>query len=977
MFNGVGAWRSLVAHLLWEQGVGGSNPSAPTSLRSKRSGERRRPRRSLWRRRAKPITIKTMPRTTLCHSILVAFLLALSPLYLASKGQAAPASSSVPGETKTQSHDSAKPTEAAAPQNPLQQELDLNERLGQDLERLTANQAALTAGLERQKKRLQELEEEFALNRKRVANSVLTQTLSLTLRKQRQGLASISQYRRDSARRQKELAEISEALLEVEERLRTLSRPAAERDRILLSLEPLSPRDAAAQRTKITTLLRDRKGLLEKLETGYRRYVNDLQSLEFLDQQLALRAREYADFLDAHLLWIRSSRLIRGTDMADLPKAALWAVNPLNWFRVFQDLGDGISRSPGTWIFGLLLAVLFFIARSRAKSMLSPIAKAGREEEEAQMGLVFKALGVTLYLASAFPFIMGFLGYQLSSAHEADDFSRAVGGGLLRAAQVLALTAFLYHFCRRDGLAEAHFGWPQEARRSLRYNALWVAQVLIPLSFMVGMTEMEGSGLYRDSLGRFASIAAWLAVAAFFTRLLRPSGAIASFWRQRYSRHWVFKLRAVWILALAGIPIVVAGLVVAGYLYTASVLHGRFNATLLLILCLGLAHGLLMKTITRALRRLEHRGIPDGIEAGEAPAGSPEGEPGEMRTAAQRAEEAAKRMKDLDHQSRTLVKIFTMVVGFFFLWTIWAPVLPALKLFGGMPLWTYGTEVDGVRKALPITLAHLVTALVTGGITMVAAKNLPGILQLLFLNRLPLDAGARYAVQTLLRYAIVVIGILITFSALGLRWSSIQWLVAALGVGLGFGLQEIVANFVCGLIILFERPFRVGDVVTIGDQTGKVTRIQIRATTVVDWDRRELIVPNKEFITGQLINWSLSDPITRVVVPVGVAYGSDTRRTEELLLKVARENVTVLSQPEPSALFLGFGDNSLNFELRAFVRGIHNRLPVTHQLHLAIDREFQKAGINIAFPQRDVHLDTTRPVEVYLVRDSKANSDNS
>ena len=126
----------------------------------------------------------------------------------------------------------------------------------------------------------------------------------------------------------------------------------------------------------------------------------------------------------------------------------------------------------------------------------------------------------------------------------------------------------------------------------------------------------------------------------------------------------------------------------------------------------------------------------------------------------------------------------------------------------------------------------------------------------------------------LLRYAITAIGIIVTFGAMGLRWSGIQWLVAALSVGLGFGLQEIVANFVCGLIILFERPFRVGDVVTIGDQTGTVTRIQIRATTVTDWDRRELIVPNKEFITGKLINWSLSDPITRVVVPVGVAYGS-------------------------------------------------------------------------------------------------------
>jgi potassium efflux system protein len=329
-----------------------------------------------------------------------------------------------------------------------------------------------------------------------------------------------------------------------------------------------------------------------------------------------------------------------------------------------------------------------------------------------------------------------------------------------------------------------------------------------------------------------------------------------------------------------------------------------------------------------------------------------------------------KRIRELDQRSRTLVSIVTFVLGFFFLWAIWAPVLPALKLAGGVSLWAYVTEVDGVKQAVPITLAHLVTSLVAVGLTLAAARNLPGVLELLLLNRLTMDAGARYALHALLRYSVTAIGILVAFGALGLRWSSIQWLVAALSVGLGFGLQEIVANFICGLIILFERPFRVGDVVTIGDQTGAVSRIQIRATTITDWDRRELIVPNKEFITGKLINWSLSDPITRVVIPVGVAYGSDTLATEKLLLKIAKENLMVLTQPEPSALFLGFGDNSLNFELRAFVRGLENRLSVIHHLHLAIEREFRNAGINIAFPQRDIHLDTTGPVKVHLVRDS-------
>jgi potassium efflux system protein len=857
---------------------------------------------------------------------------------------------------------------------PIQKELDINVKLSQDLERLTQRQASLVTRLESQKKRLQELEEEFALTRKRVETSVLTQALSFTLREQRQALPSLSQYRRDSLKRHQELAEVGEAEMDAEKQAKSLTHVDAETDIILRSLGPLSPRDAASTKAKIENLIMDRRGLLEKLESSYRRYVKDLQTLEFTEQQLVSRAGEYADFLDAHLLWIRSSRLIRGTDIANLPKSVLWAINPLNWFRVLEELGHGALQNPSSWVVGLLLTALLFAGRLRAKRELSTIALEVREAEKDTAWLTLKALGMSVYLALSLPFLMSFLGYQLSSSHEADDFSRAVGGGLLLAARTLAVTAFLYHFCRRDGLAEAHFAWPEEARRSLRHNVLWVTQLLVPLAFVIGMTAAEGNVLYYNSLGRLASIAALLTLAVFFVRLLRLSGAIGSFLRARHSQNWVFRLRVLWYLYLVGTPIVLAGLAAAGYHYTTGVLQVRHHATLLLILCLSLGHGVVMKWIAIARRRLAAPGDQSPAQLEKGQDGSRQAEPPGANREAESAPADEKRIRDLDQRSRTLVNIVTLVLGFFFLWAIWAPVLPALKLAGGTPLWTYATEVDGVKQSVPITLAHLVTALVAIGLTVAAARNLPGILELLLLNRLPLDAGARYALHTLLRYAITAIGILVTFGALGLRWSSIQWLVAALSVGLGFGLQEIVANFICGLIILFERPFRVGDVVTIGDQTGAVTRIQIRATTITDWDRRELIVPNKEFITGKLINWSLSDPITRVVIPVGVAYGSDTQATEKLLLKIARENLIVLSQPEPSALFLGFGDNSLNFELRVFVGGLDNRLSVTHHLHLAIEREFRKAGINIAFPQRDIHLDATGPFEVHLVSKSDSSS---
>jgi potassium efflux system protein len=309
---------------------------------------------------------------------------------------------------------------------------------------------------------------------------------------------------------------------------------------------------------------------------------------------------------------------------------------------------------------------------------------------------------------------------------------------------------------------------------------------------------------------------------------------------------------------------------------------------------------------------------------------------------------------------------FSALVG---LWLIWGNVLPALNFLENVQLWSYSSEAEGVRTMVPITLADFMAAIMVAIVTIVAAKNLPGLLEIILLNRFALDYGARHAFTTIFSYAITALGVGITFTTLGLKWSNIQWLIAALSVGLGFGLQEVVANFICGLIVLFERPYRIGDTVTIADISGTVTRIEIRATTILDWDRKELIVPNKEFITGRLVNWSLTDNIIRIKIPVGIAYGSDTALAEKLLLKAAKGNHLVMDNPEPQAVFLGFGDNCLNFEVRVFINGLNDWIPMLHKLNQAIDREFRKAKVTISFPQRDVHLDQIGPLEVRVVSD--------
>ena len=193
-----------------------------------------------------------------------------------------------------------------------------------------------------------------------------------------------------------------------------------------------------------------------------------------------------------------------------------------------------------------------------------------------------------------------------------------------------------------------------------------------------------------------------------------------------------------------------------------------------------------------------------------------------------------------------------------------------------------------------------------------------------------------------------------TLGSLGLSWDKMQWLVAALGVGLGFGLQEIFANFISGIILLFERPIRIGDVITINNLDGTVSRIRIRATTLIDFDRKEILVPNKVFVTERLINWSLSDTVTRIILRVGFAYGSDLKKCREILLQAAKENRRVLRDPEPVVLFMSFGASTLDHELRVHVSDINDRLAATDELNRHIDA-LCKAHAN-AGARRDIYL---------------------
>ncbi|MFN8007619.1 MAG: mechanosensitive ion channel [Terriglobia bacterium] len=265
---------------------------------------------------------------------------------------------------------------------------------------------------------------------------------------------------------------------------------------------------------------------------------------------------------------------------------------------------------------------------------------------------------------------------------------------------------------------------------------------------------------------------------------------------------------------------------------------------------------------------------------------------------------------------------------------------------------------DGMSFSLGGALSVFLIVIIGYGL----AKLITFLLQNVVLAKLPLHYGLPYAISKVSYYVLLIVVFVAALADTGVRWNKFTVITGALGVGLGFGLQNIVNNFVSGLILLFERPIRVGDVVDIGGLVGSVKRIGARSSTVQTPQDAEVIVPNSTLISNQVINWTLSSAWRRVEVPVGVAYGTDPELVLKLLVDVARSNSMVMINPPPMAFFLGFGESSLNFELRFWSARQETWFQLKSDICIAIAKTFREAGIEIPFPQRELRVRALQPL---------------
>lgn len=762
--------------------------------------------------------------------------------------------------------------------------------------------------------------------------------LSKILYKQKQSLPHL-QLDRNLA---DEIADIRLYQFELNQQREQMGTPLAYVDR-LLATEPAEEITPALRRT-LMDLAVTRSDLHERLNRLLAAMLNESITLQLNQKQLISTAISLRATLDEQMFWIPSNKPLDLEWFQGIGPRLQKQIATLPWSSSLSELSEGLTQRPLLFLPLLLLIGVLTWRRKALYAKLTQLhADIGHFRRDNQWRTPL-ALLINILLAMPVALALALCGYALQID------ARGQNANLGLALQEVGLTWLMFYTAYRvlapDGVAQLHFRWEPVQVAFLRGWIRRLGLVVLALVAVVAVAEHQPAALADDVLGIGVVLSCYALMTLLLGRLLLASP----------THHNASLFRKALGLAFTVLPAALFVAVCFGYYYTALKLTDRLIDTLYLLLLWLVVEATFIRGLNVAARRLAYQRALAKRQAAR--------DNGDSDAP---IEEPKLDIEQVNQQSLRLIRLALMAMFVGAMYWVWADLITVFSYLDNVTLYEYTSGTGANMSMVPISLGDLLGALVIVVITFVLARNLPGLLEVFVLSRLSLAQGSAYATTTLLSYTIAGVGFVTTLSTLGVSWDKLQWLVAALSVGLGFGMQEIFANFISGIMILFERPVRIGDTITIGNLSGTVSKIRIRATTITDFDRKDIIVPNKTFITGQLINWSLTDTVTRVTLKVGVDYGSDLDLVRSLLLQAARENPRVLKEPEPIVYFLNFGESTLDHELRMHVRDLGDRNPVLDEINRFINREFKKQKINISFRQMEVYLKNTHGGELKLV----------
>lgn len=816
---------------------------------------------------------------------------------------------------------------------------------GEDLLRQTRRLTQLREQVLRLEQQASQVAQALDNARTRIEIGGITESVGVLLLAERRKLPNAAALRAQQAALQVEAADVQLAQIVLAEEREELANLRSAIARRIGSDADAQAQISPEQRAQMTDLLLLRAQLLPRLQQQNLRLQESLAQSELHIAQLLRDGAALTALMEQNLLWIPSHRAVGAGWGTRLGEDWLDLLRPARWTTAGQRLIQRLPDKP-IWILALLLPFALLALRPKLDGRIVKLAERTRNLRADRYQYTLQTLGLSALRAAPIALLLLLLGHMLQSVGEGGRFTHSLGRALQGLAPYAYLFTLIASICREQGLAHAHLRWARARRTALLRLRPLLYFVLLPLLFLASVCFARDLDSVNGTVLRSLLVCLHFLMAGLSWWLLHPERLPAV--RGGGAPPYPGLRRALRAGLCLGF-IVLALLPLFGYVFTSAVLLKVALDVMLMVFAVALAHGLVLRWLALGERQLAMAQQQSGDVGGDlVNAGANLDAPGFAQDSID--------LKLVSVQSRSLLRAMTaLLLGFGLIWAL-SDVAPAFRLLDRVILWQSSDTVDGSEILRAVTLGSLVLALLALAIGVVAARNVPGLLEILLLQRFTQDASVRYAVVTVTRYVITFLVLVAVFGFLGVRWGHLQWLAAGFSVGLGFGLQEIFGNFVAGLILLFERPFRVGDVVTIGDLTGTVRRVRTRATTIVDFDNKDIVIPNKTFITERFVNWTLTDTTTRVILKVGVDYASDPEQVRSTLLEIANSHPAVLQNPKPVVLFMLLGNSTLDFELRFFVRELSERLRTTHELHTRIITEFRARGISIAFPQMDVHL---------------------
>ncbi|QIM62968.1 hypothetical protein A1D29_06500 [Pasteurellaceae bacterium Orientalotternb1] len=708
------------------------------------------------------------------------------------------------------------------------------------------------------------------------------------------------------------------------------------------------------EKQQLSIMLQERRKLLTDSVNSLNYQLNLLMTIELNQKQITAISDQLQSKLQQQSFWVRSNTPINLHWLTQFPSAMQLQLKEIVNLMDFSNWLDDFTET--AIIVFIFLAFGLFI-RSRRKKIelrLQNLTKKLNTIKHDSHWNTPKAILWTMLLA--LPSSLFFTSALLVAVYLCFKEPTQFYSWIWLMGNYWWYFAIMLAMLHPNGIAYRHFNMPKEsvenARQVLR-RSVWVFALWINASIF---THLD-TGIPNDVLGQVMTISVLLISLLIISPRLRKVVRNYESKAQEQSQqeaHWLFTVVRVFAVVA---PIILIALVAMGYYYTALNLMDHIMSSYFIVVTWVVIRNVIYRSLNVSARRLSYQRLKEKREHLRQNAQTDTDD--EQNLGIELQQDPTLEVTQVKQQILRVTDLFLMILLLAMLYTVWADLITVAYHLDSITLWKQSvvTETGTVLEA--ITLLNLLLAVVILAGAYALVRNIGGLLEVLIFSRFNFSQGTPYTITTLITYLIIAIGAGSAFSTLGMSWAKLQWLFAALSVGLGFGLQAIFANFVSGIIILFERPVRIGDVVTIGEYSGTVSKIRIRSTTLIDFDRKEVIIPNQSFVTDRLVNWALNDAITRVVIQIGVAYGSNLDLTKKLLLQAAQECERVLKDPEPVVYFLKFGASTLDHELRVFVGKLVDRNVAVDFLNRRINELFAQHHIEIAFNQLDVFIRNT------------------